>query len=53
MVKMTGQLYNDRQNITQEFEAMFSSADGLHIGDGRNSMTEATDETVSVRPTEL
>ena len=32
MVKMTGQLFNDHGNMTQEFESVFSSDDGSYIG---------------------
>ncbi|MBX3418749.1 MAG: hypothetical protein KF851_14175 [Pirellulaceae bacterium] len=32
MVKMTGQLFDARGNMTQEFESVFSSDDGTYIG---------------------
>ena len=32
MVKMTGQLFDARGNLTQEFESIFSPDDGKYIG---------------------
>jgi len=32
MVKMTGQLFDARGNMTQEFESVFSPDDGKYIG---------------------